>query len=476
MAKLLFLQRDGYEAFGPMYLSSALKARGHEADVIVASEEGRGFWDAVAAASPDVAAFSVMSGLNEWAARTAFEAKKRLGVPVIAGGTHCTFFPEFLDEPGIDAICRGEAEDALPDFLDALAAGRDGSDVPGFLVKGAPNPENTGLYPLRSDLDEIAPPDRSLYARRYPSLASGRGAEAMAARGCPYTCSFCYNKLIRELYKGKGTYVRRHSPARLLAEIEELKRSRRESLSYLSFVDDLFIQDRAWLEEFLAGYRQRIALPFMCSVRANLADQALVDLLARSGCKMVSFGLESGDEELRNQVLNKRVSQEQIERTARLLTARGILFSTFNMFNLPGESLEKAKATLSLNQRLGPLNHPWSGLLQPYRGTGVYDLALNMGLIAQSESGANRFDSPTIRQKDTDALAAFNAYFYWMARHPWLTPLLTRLCQKRIPALERLALLGASFARSIGLNRPFEGWRAPLTTLKAGLRRLKSYL
>lgn len=51
MAKLLFLQCDGYEAFGPMYLSSALKARGHEADVIVASAEGRSFWDALTASN-----------------------------------------------------------------------------------------------------------------------------------------------------------------------------------------------------------------------------------------------------------------------------------------------------------------------------------------------------------------------------------------------------------------------------------------
>jgi radical SAM superfamily enzyme YgiQ (UPF0313 family) len=476
MARVLFLQRDGYEAFGPMYLSSALKARGHQADVVVQSEEGRGFLDAVLAARPDVVAFSIMSGLHEWAASTAREVKARLPVPVIAGGTHCTFFPEFLGEPGIDAICRGEAEDALPDFLDSLASGRDGSDVPGFQVKTPSGVVANDLYPLRSNLDDIPPPDRSLYSERYPGLTSARGAEVMAARGCPYSCSFCYNKLIRQMYKGKGTYLRRHSPGRLLEEIADLASRRAGRLGYLSFVDDLFVQDRAWLEEFLDLYRARVGLPFMCSVRVNLVDEALVDILARSGCRMVSFGVESGDDQLRNEVLAKKVSREQITRTARLLADKGIRFSTFNMFNLPGETLEKARQTLRLNQSLGALNYPWSGLLQPYRGTGVYDLALSAGLISQSESGARRFDSPTIRQEDTDALVRFNAYFYWMARYPFLEPAFMALTRRPRPFLEKTAALAASFHRYVGLNWPFEGPGAALTALKAGLKRIKSYL
>lgn len=476
MAKIVFLQRDGYEAFGPMYLSAALKARGHEADIVIESEEGGAFLAAMAAAKPDVVAFSIMSGLHEWAADTAQKVKARLDVPVIAGGTHCTFFPEFLNQPGIDAICRGEAEDALPDFMDALAAGRDGSEVPGFHVKTCSGVVCNDLYPLHSDLDQILPPDRMLYTKRYPGLASGTGAEVMAARGCPYNCSFCYNKMIRQMYKGKGTYVRRHTPERLVSEIVALRELRGKRLRYLSFVDDLFVQDRSWLEKFLALYTRQVGLPYMSSVRANLTDEPLVALLARSGCGMVSFGVESGDEELRNTVLDKHISEKQIRNTASLLTKYGIRFSTFNMFNLPGETLAKARATLKLNQQMGPLNYPWSGLLQPYRGTGVYDLALSAGLISQTESGACRFDSLTIRQADTQALAAFSAYFYWMVRHPAIEPVLMMLTGRRIPLLERIAMLGASLSRYVGLNWPFAGWRAPVDALKAGWKRIKSYI
>lgn len=475
MARVLFLQRDGYESFGVMYLSSALKERGHQAEVLIEGEEGPAFLNKAMALKPDVVAFSVMSGLQDWAAATALAVKARLGAPVIAGGPHCTFFPEFVHEPGLDALCRGEAEDALPDFLDELDAGRDGSRVPGFWVKTASGLIQNDLYPLRPELDSLPRPDRTLYAARYPELTTGAGAELLVARGCPYSCSFCYNQLLRGLYKGKGPYIRRHGFERILSELRELRRLR-GNLAYVTFVDDLFIQDRHWLEGFLERYRQEVGLPFMCGLRANLVDEALVDLLADAGCKMVSFGLESGDEELRNATLNKNISQEQIVRTAELLTARGIRFSTFNMFNLPGETLEKARKTLALNQRIGKGNYPWSGLLQPYRGTKVYDTADRMGLIPQGETGANLFHSPTIHQADTEALARFNAYFYWMVRAPWTEPLFMALVRRDIPALPTLSALLVSFHRYVSLFWPFEGWLAIPVALKAGLKRIKSYL
>lgn len=476
MARVLFLQRDGYESFGVMYLSAALKERGHRADVLIQSEGGKGFFREIGAARPDVVAFSVMSGLQDWAASTALRVKSLVDAPIVAGGPHCTFFPEFVREPGLDALCRGEAEEAFPDFVDALAAGLDGSNVPGFWVKQGQSLVQNDLYPLRADLDSLPQPDRELYARRYPKLTRSAGAEILAARGCPFNCSFCYNKLLRALYKGKGPYIRRHSPARLLEEIAALTAARRGRLRYLSFVDDLFVQDRKWVEEFLAQYRTKVRLPFMCGLRANLVDEELVALLAGSGCRMASFGVESGDPALRNETLGKNISDSQIETTARLLTRYGIRFSAFNMFNLPGETVALARKTLRLNQRLGSMNYPWSGLLQPYRGTGVYDHARNLGLIGQGETGAHRFDSATIRQKDTAALTRFNAYFYWMSRYPWLERPLTELTERSFPGLEKLSSLATSFHRFVCLQWPFEGWRAILVAAAAGLKRIRSYL
>lgn len=476
MAKIVFLQRDSYESFGVMYLSAALSARGHQADVLVEGEERGKFFQRIAELSPDVLSFSLMSGLHDWAAATAAKVKARFGLPVIAGGTHCTFFPEFLNEPGLDAICRGEAEDALPDYLDALDRGEDGADVPGFWVKTPSGVVENDLYPLRPELDSLPFPDRTIYRKRYASLAELSGCDILAARGCPYSCAFCYNSLMRKMYAGKGRYVRRHSPERLMEELRIVRTERGGELRWVSFVDDLFIQDRTWLEAFLALYRREIGLPFSCGVRANLMDEELATLLAGSGCRMASFGLESGDANLRNVVLNKKISDEQIIRTARLLHGRGIRFSTFNMFNLPGETLEKAEATLDLNLRIRDGNYPWSGLLQPYRGTRVFDHADALGLIPQGETGAKLFHSATVRQADTELLSRFNAYFYWMVRYPGLRGILMRLVRTGPEFLVRLSLLLTSFHRYVHLMRPVEGNRAVILAVKNGWKRIRAYI
>lgn len=476
MAKVLFLQRDGYESFGVMYLAAALAERGHTADVLVEFYEGSHFYKRIQAEKPDVVAFSVMTGLHGWAAETAARVKAVCDCTVIAGGPHATFFPEFVEEPGLDAICRGEAEDALPDFVDALVRGGDGADVPGFWVKTPAGLARNELYPLRPVLDDIPLPDRALYRRRYPGRETGRGVEILAARGCPFSCSFCYNHVLRRLYAGKGRYVRRHGHDRLLEEIRREQRDRPGGLRYVAFVDDLFIQDRDWLEGFLARYRVEVGLPFTCAVRANLVDDGLVDELAASGCRVVSFGVESGDERLRNEVLGKKISEEQILRTGELLSRHGIRFSTFNMFNLPGETLALARKTLDLNLRLGPSNHPWSGLLQPYRGTRVYDHIVEQGLASGEAMQAGLFHQAVLHQPDTEALTAFNACFYWMVRLPRLRRLFFWLARRGGVVADRLFGLTASLHRYVRLMEPLEGGNPWLSALRLGWRRLRAYV
>lgn len=476
MAKVLFLQRDGYESFGVMYLAAALAARGHEADVLVEFAERSAFYDKIRALKPDVVAFSIMTGLEGWAAEAASWVKTTVNCTVIAGGPHATFFPEFVEEPGLDAVCRGEAEDALPDFVDALVAGGDGAAVPGFWVKTAGGLVKNDLYPLRPNLDDIPLPDRGIYRRRYPELGEGRGIEILAARGCPFSCSFCYNHVLRRLYAGKGRYVRRHSHDRLLEEIRRERRERPAGVRYVAFVDDLFIQDRDWLEGFLGRYKAEVGLPFTCAVRANLVDEAMVSGLAAAGCKVTSFGLESGDESLRNEVLGKKISQEQILRTAELLTRYGIRFSTFNMFNLPGETLGKAEKTLDLNLRLGPANYPWSGLLQPYRGTRVYDHIVELGLATGDALQAGLFHQAVLRQPDTEALTAFNACFYWMVRLPRLRRPLFWLARRGGVLADKVLGLAASLHRYVRLMEPLEGGNQWLSALRLGWRRLRAYL
>ena len=94
-------------------------------------------------------------------------------------------------------------------------------------------------------------------------------------------------------------------------------------LEYVVFVDDTFVLDREWLQEFAGQYRERVGLPFFCNVRANLVTPELVQLLRWAGCHSVSMGIEAGDDEVRNKLLNRNLSRPSGRHAARLIREGG---------------------------------------------------------------------------------------------------------------------------------------------------------
>lgn len=84
-------------------------------------------------------------------------------------------------------------------------------------------------------------------------------------------------------------------------------------------MDDHFALSKEWLEDFSTEYKLEIAVPFTCNVRADSVDEERVKLLKESGCRLVHFGIETGNEELRNVLLRKNISNRQIENAVGLL-------------------------------------------------------------------------------------------------------------------------------------------------------------
>ena len=158
-------------------------------------------------------------------------------------------------------------------------------------------------------LDALPFADRKLLYDAHPASAHTRIRPIITGRGCPYNCSFCFNKAYADLYPGSKR-TRQRSVGNVLQEIKEVRA--RYGLSFITFMDDTFIVNRAWLRKFTARYAVEIGLPWWCQVRANLVDEEVVCLLQEGGCVSVSYGLEAGNERLRNEILNRHMSREQI--------------------------------------------------------------------------------------------------------------------------------------------------------------------
>jgi len=174
----------------------------------------------------------------------------------------------------------------------------------------------------------------------------------ITGRGCPYNCTFCHNQILKEVLKGRGRYVRKMPVGKVIEEILAVKT--KYPLTSVHFSDDTFILDRKWLFEFLKRYKEKVNIPFSCNVRADLIDKKVVVALKRAGCRAVSFGVESGNEIIRNQILGKSLDDETILKAAKLLRKAKIKFLTTNMSGIPGEEEKDILATLELNRKIRP--------------------------------------------------------------------------------------------------------------------------
>lgn len=428
MINVVFLQNLWFEFMGPMYLSASLKSAGHGCRMLI----GNTFADFklhLADDQPDIVAFSAMSGMHPWALEIARSIKEfSPQCLVVIGGPHPTFFPDVINEHGVDIICRGEGEGALVDLADALASNHDFHTIPNLWIKRIDGSiVKNEVRPLQQDLDSLPEPDRTLYSS-YPELSETSVKVVMSSRGCPFDCTFCFNHQMVELYRGKGRYVRHRSPAAVIAELEQIKADVRVERIY--FADDTFALDRNWLKDFLPRYGNSIGLPFHCLIRINQIDTEIAGMMRQNGCKTVFFGIESGDETIRNEVLRKAITDVEIRSGARILKQAGITFRTYNIVGFPGETFDEALKTVNLNIEIGT-DFPWCSIFMPYPGTRLAEYAREHGYLHDNHP-VNSLDSSfhitsILANPDKERIINLHKFFQTAVLAPCMLPLIKLL-------------------------------------------------
>jgi radical SAM superfamily enzyme YgiQ (UPF0313 family) len=428
MARLLFLQNLQYEFLGPMYVAAAAKKRGHSCELALGNRL-EDFEPAIRSFKPDLLGFSIMTGSHRWALNIARQAKRSFGVPNIFGGAHPTFFPQFLNEDGVDMIIKGEGEEAACELLDAISDHRNVASIRNLGFKRNGTTRLNDLRMLPADLDVYPFPDRGLYHALEGKLDRSI-QNVLTSRGCPFHCSFCFEDAMRDMYKGKGKYVRLRRISKVIEECAELKARTDPRLIY--FADDLFGMDKDWLYEFLDAFKKEIGLKFICLVRADIvaSDPEYAQRLAEGGCENVFFGIESGNETLRNKVLVKKTTDVEIYDAARLLHAAGIRFRTYNIMGLPEETLADAFKTVQINIDI-KADFPWCSIFSPIPGVALTDHAIATGHLPAdfntSDINHSFFLDNTLKLKDKREIENLQKFFQTAVQFPWTLPLIKLL-------------------------------------------------
>jgi len=319
---------------------------------------------------PDLVGITTMTISYASALRTAKLVKKwNENCTVIMGGSHASVMPgAMIAWPYIDAIVKGEGEEAFRAIIGGLTSGDGGlSDIPGVVTKDTP--DKIFAPPLEmEDLDSLPLPDRS--ALLSPECFSGEDMGLiLTSRGCPFHCSYCSNFTRKTRFRSVESVIQEvHDVARRFGTVQFL------------FKDDSFTVNRKRIFSLCEGFlRKSIRILWESTTRLDLIDDSLVRLMKRSGCNRVGVGVESGDEEIL-QIMNKRLSREKIKAGTQLLNSQGMFWTGYFMMGLPMETEEQMLRTLEFMRELRP---PYAaiGIYKPYPGTKLFDMAVDLGLV-----------------------------------------------------------------------------------------------
>jgi anaerobic magnesium-protoporphyrin IX monomethyl ester cyclase len=228
---------------------------------------------------------------------------------LVAIGPHGSATPgAVLAKLPVDLVVMGEAEEVVQ----ALAGGADPAVTPGVVPRRAPPAVPAVPHVGRFvDLPALAWPDAWIRAHRhnhhrFERAPDGPGAEVEASRGCPYSCSFCAKLHFRDRYRRR----------RLEVVLEEIDRLIAQGVTYLYFIDEIFLPRPDLLEALLDR-----PVVFGVQTRIDLWKPALLELLGSAGCVSIEAGVESVTEQGRA-TLDKRCRMSTEELSDRLILAK----------------------------------------------------------------------------------------------------------------------------------------------------------
>lgn len=430
--RILFVEKQiAYEPQGVMQLSAVLKEAGHDVEIAIAEQE-----DPVQVAcefEPDILGYSVMTGSQRYYFNLNLRIREALngkGVFSAFGGPHPTFFPDMIDEPGVDGLCVGEGEGPIVDLANALGNGGLKPDIPNWWFKIDGEIVKNPVRPLVRDLGDLPHPDRELIYNKHEYLRNARIKHFMGSRGCPYQCTYCFNHAYYQIYKKE----RRGNQRPVESIIDEVNRVRSQwPLEHVFFIDDLFIIYDDWLEEFAELWPREVGLPFFCNVRADLLVRwpHKVELLAKAGAYTVSMGIEAANDRIRKDVLKRYMSREQIVEAGRLLRASGVNVTATNILGLPSGSLEDDLETMRLNAA-AKVSYAQAFIFQPYPGTELGRFAEENEFAVGSfeDISSISWDRSVLLFQEEDEKRQVEHLQRWFAigvEYPWLEPVIRRL-------------------------------------------------
>lgn len=392
---------------GVSVLYSYLKSKGCNINFIEVDSINDQLYDQILRISPSLIGLSVNTHMIGNAIDITKKIKKLApNIPLFVGGIHPTLNPSCINDLFVDGICIGEGEYAFAELVNKIDNNEKYINVKNFWFKKNNRIIKNNQRELIKNLDDLPDPDYLIF-RKY------KKPRFIFTRGCPFGCSYCCNNALIKKFKGLGQYVRFQSVEKSINQIIKIT----EKIDFKHFVidDDTFTLNKKWVIDFCKKM-MNINKTFECNVRIETVDSEILKWLKKAGCEMIKVGIESGDEDIRKNILNRHMTNQKIIETFNAAKKFGLKTFSFNMVGIPEESEKNIMKTVELNRQIQP-DKVQVSIFYPYPGTDLGDYCVKQGYIT-NKSYNSYFDNsilelPTISKEKIEYYAAnFNDLVY----------------------------------------------------------------
>jgi anaerobic magnesium-protoporphyrin IX monomethyl ester cyclase len=291
---------------------------------------------------------------------------------VVGGGAHVSALPvESMQETMLDLVVGGEGDMAFGEICD----GQKRQEVLGVYYRDTSGKiVHSGQRIPLSNLDSLAFPAWHLYDPKYYCNKVSRilvrcppATITEFSRGCVYKCDFCASKITMSLG------YRKKSPERCAEEVKIMYK-----LGWREFMlaDDIFTSDNNWAMRVAeAIIRTGIKITWTCNngIRVESANIKLFKTIRKAGCYRVSFGFESGnDEVLKGFGKGGRASLQQGRVAIKMARNAGIDTNGFFLLGLSADTKESMNDTIEFARTL-ELDTMLFGITIAFPGTKMFN-------------------------------------------------------------------------------------------------------
>jgi radical SAM PhpK family P-methyltransferase len=341
-------------SLGAVYLTNFLRQRGHAAEYVNLYLYEQDKLSRLLARGPlCVAITTTFYSLNfpvieivKGIRRHDAEVKIVVGGPLVANH-HRRYPPDelliALDDMGADVyVIESQGELTLHQLLECLKQGRDLAEVPNVIWR---DPASGRLRVNQLAKENNALDECAIDWRRFAGERLGPTLQTRTARSCAFSCAFC----------GYPTRAGKLALASL-ATIERELDSMREAggVRNVVFIDDTFNVPLPRFKDICRLLiRKGYGFGWYSYFRCSNSDEEAIELAARSGCRGVFLGIESGSPRILDN-MDKHASAEKYREGIRLLRKNGILTFASFITGFPGETAETVAETIAFIRETRP--------------------------------------------------------------------------------------------------------------------------